>query len=132
MKRFGYQLLLLVMSEFMILGCSEKPESLIGPIQDVSGIEGYLFPEKGEPGGIPFRGGVSEAQSIGRLLSQGSSGEDGKWPFRAYFNLLCKDGHKVDVQVMKPVNTVLVKGKAFNVDAPSLMTMLEALATQKH
>lgn len=111
----------------LVLGCSERPESLLGRVEDLTAIEGYLFPA--DPAvRTPFRGGSSQAQSVGRLLLKGVPADDLKYQGRAAFVLTCSDGRKVDVAVYKPANVVLIGGEAFFVDVPALMVMLSAIA----
>ena len=117
----------LAFAVILVIGCSKRPESLLGRIEDLTAIEGDLFPA--DPAvATHFRGGASQAQGVGRLLLQGVPADDLKYQGRAAFVLICSDGRKVDIAVYKPVNVVNISGNAFLVDVPALMAALSAMA----
>ncbi len=107
-------------------GCSKSAESLIGSIDQIASVEGELF--SGSPSkSVPIRGSTAEAQTIARILIQGKSCEHLKYQGSGYFTLICKDGRKIGVELMKP-NIIEISDNTFIVDMTALMSLLQSLA----
>jgi hypothetical protein len=117
------RMLILVASLALAGACSKSPQSLLGPLDELTAIEGQLFTPS-----TSFRAGSAEAQSVARILLRGRSCEDLKAQGAAAFALIRKDGRKISVDVTKPGSVVRVDGTAFSVDMPALMSLLKSLA----
>lgn len=110
-------------------GCSKSPGSLIGPVEELASIEGFLSgadPSKD----LKFRGGAPEAQSVARILLHGRSCEHLKYQVSGALTLIRKDGRKILVGLMKP-KIIEINDETFTVDMTALMSVVGSLPAAK-